>query len=248
MRSSGAGGSPPSRRSSRRAASMSAPAARWPEAARWMTGASGGARSTAGGWCSGAPRAAVPGGSAGDQNHSEKASVATCRALLRMAAGNHASSRPTPSRDRAECARTPRREAALACTPTGWQRACGTMPPASSSGYVAGRPAARRPAPVCASQTIWRAGTAQPTKIGAVWSRRSSGSYGQSAMKASRFSRAVHPVFVEIEHRKTAGRIPATAAPPGKPGVERIAPRRVGHAPPDVVVRQRFAEQIHAQA
>ena len=58
------------------------------------------------------------------QNHAAYASVRTRRAALRAVAGNHASSLPAPSGERAERARTPRRPAALALVPTGWQRAC----------------------------------------------------------------------------------------------------------------------------
>ena len=68
------------------------------------------------------------------QNHAAYASVRTRRAALRAVAGNHASSLPAPSGERAERARTPRRPAALALVPTGWQRACGTGLPSLSSG------------------------------------------------------------------------------------------------------------------
>lgn len=58
------------------------------------------------------------------QNQSGNAKVATRRATLRTDAGNHANSRPAPSRDWAERARTPRRPCSFARFPTTWHRSC----------------------------------------------------------------------------------------------------------------------------
>ena len=76
------------------------------------------------------------------RNHSANANVRTLRATLRAVAGNHASSRPAPSRERADRARIPRRCPSLAFAPMGWQRACVTGAPSGSRGQVSGSPAA----------------------------------------------------------------------------------------------------------
>ena len=56
------------------------------------------------------------------QNHATNLNVCTRRAALRAVAGNHASSRPAPSGERADRARTPRKPASLALVPMGWQQ------------------------------------------------------------------------------------------------------------------------------
>ena len=68
------------------------------------------------------------------QNHAGKANVVIRRATLRADAGNHPSSRPAPSREWAEHARTPRKPKSLARLPTSWQRSRATTAPSRSSG------------------------------------------------------------------------------------------------------------------
>ena len=74
------------------------------------------------------------GGNHDPQNHAANANVRARRATLRAVAGNHASSRPAPSGERADRARIPRRFSSLALAPMGWQRACVTGAPSGSRG------------------------------------------------------------------------------------------------------------------
>ena len=53
------------------------------------------------------------------QYHTTNANVRTRRATLRAVAGNHTSSLPAPSGERADRARTPRKPASRALVPTG---------------------------------------------------------------------------------------------------------------------------------
>ena len=56
------------------------------------------------------------------RNHVTNLNVCARRATLRAVAGNHASSRPAPSGECADRARTPRKPTSLTLVPMGWQR------------------------------------------------------------------------------------------------------------------------------
>ncbi len=57
-----------------------------------------------------------------------------------------------------------------------------------------------------------------------------------------------HHVFVQVKHRETVRRIPATTQLPRITRIKRIGPCRIGDTPPDVRIRNRFAPQFQGHA
>ena len=132
------------------------------------SGRIGGGRARAG-----APRRCLRNGRR-PPGHAVNAEVRTRRATLRTEAGSHARSRPAPSRDCAERARTPCR---LDPRATDRRRACAPSRPPFSNGCPSGKPAARTPDREYTSLQTW-------SSTGATWRRKPS----RSASRASHAS------------------------------------------------------------
>ncbi len=181
------------------------------------------------------------------RNHAVYASVSTRPAALRAVAGNHASSLPAPSGERAERARHPAQTRFSGPGADGLAAVVRNRSAVAFQRGGVGQPGrlktGRR---VCVAYHL-PAGQGAPHQYRPRVVAQIFGLVGPLFDKGAKVQARCHDIFIRVERRETGWRIPAPAPALREGRTEGVRPGRVGNPPPDVRVWNRFAQQLHGQ-